>query len=85
MFYNVEYLYVRCRSKCDFTFNQLSLNEDYRGAAKISSKQLYNVVQQREGTSRDFSAEIYVLHKDHGGNLGGKTQGKVMCTAIMYE
>jgi hypothetical protein len=26
----------------------------------------------------------YVLHKDHGRNLGGKAKGKV-CTAIMYE
>jgi hypothetical protein len=26
----------------------------------------------------------YVLHKDHGRNLGGKAKGKVY-TAIMYE
>jgi hypothetical protein len=63
----------------------LSLKEDYCGAAKTSSEQLlYKCcsVQQREGTK--LGLLCYVLHKDHGRNLGGKAKGKV-CTAIMYE
>jgi hypothetical protein len=42
------------------------------------SKQCYG----REGTK--LGLLCYVLHKDHGRNLGGKAKGKV-CTAIMYE
>ncbi len=64
---------------------QVSLNEDYRGAAKISSVQLLSLLFDKDkALSRDFSAEIYVPQKDRGGNLGAKGKGKV-CTAIRYE
>ena len=64
---------------------QLSLNEDYCRAAKISSEQLLSLLFNNEkALSRDFSAEIYVPQKDRGGKLGGKAKEK-MCTAIRYE
>ena len=62
---------------------QLSLNEDYCRAAKISSEQLLSYPNEK-ALSRDFSAEIYLAHKDRGGKLGGKAKEK-MCTAIRYE
>ncbi len=64
---------------------QVSLNEDYRGPAKISSEQLLSLLFDKDKVlSRDFSAELYVPQKDCGGNLGAKGKGKV-CTAIRYE
>lgn len=62
---------------------RLSLNEDYRGVATISSEQLLSLLfDTGKALSRDFSAEIYVPLKDRGGNPDNK--GRV-CTAIRYE